>query len=277
MRSGWTYPFGWGLPHADTCPRRSERINLGSIMIRDPVQHFSQAADLTVLRDLVSAEIKRMGFHGFDLFSVHNGDIDVYEQAGNFFVCDYGWNLVSPYFSESWILTDPCLKEIGKRVAPFDYVAFLAQQPSSGAVRWQRAALAATNVRHAWSIPLNTPSALQGATVYLRGNGPERAELFAKSPAALHLLTACALERALEIQASKVTKTRASFNRLSARENDCLQWVEAGKTNWEIGQILSISENTVRYHLKNAFRKLDVTTRSAAIGALRRETSNQTA
>ncbi|MDE5446275.1 helix-turn-helix transcriptional regulator [Bradyrhizobium hipponense] len=58
---------------------------------------------------------------------------------------------------------------------------------------------------------------------------------------------------------------------LSTREKQCLQWVEEGKSSWEIGVILRISENTVNFHLKNAMRKLEVTTRiQAAIKARRR-------
>ncbi len=44
---------------------------------------------------------------------------------------------------------------------------------------------------------------------------------------------------------------------LSLRERECLQWCAAGKTSAETGAILSISEVTVNWHLKNAARKLD--------------------
>ncbi|WP_456727161.1 LuxR family transcriptional regulator [Bradyrhizobium sp. USDA 3397] len=57
---------------------------------------------------------------------------------------------------------------------------------------------------------------------------------------------------------------------LSEREQDCLRWVAAGKSSWEIGKILQISENTVNFHLKNAMRKLGATSRvQAAIVAIR--------
>lgn len=52
---------------------------------------------------------------------------------------------------------------------------------------------------------------------------------------------------------------------LSDRERECLQWLATGKTRWEVGQILHISENTVRFHVKNAFRKLDTSNRTLAI------------
>ncbi|MEM9221755.1 MAG: LuxR C-terminal-related transcriptional regulator [Pseudomonadota bacterium] len=56
-------------------------------------------------------------------------------------------------------------------------------------------------------------------------------------------------------------------DRFSARERDILRWCSQGKTNWEMAQILAISENTIRFNLKRVFRKLDVATRSAAVRA----------
>lgn len=52
---------------------------------------------------------------------------------------------------------------------------------------------------------------------------------------------------------------------LSARELEIMRWVSAGKTNPEIGRILDISTSTVRNHLQNVFRKLDVTNRAQAV------------
>ena len=53
--------------------------------------------------------------------------------------------------------------------------------------------------------------------------------------------------------------------RLTPRERECLQWCANGKSSWEIGMILSISEHGVSFHLKNAMAKLDVTSRIAAV------------
>lgn len=52
---------------------------------------------------------------------------------------------------------------------------------------------------------------------------------------------------------------------LSMRERDCLQWIARGKSSWEIGEILKISENTVNFHLKSAFHKLESNTRTLAV------------
>jgi len=49
---------------------------------------------------------------------------------------------------------------------------------------------------------------------------------------------------------------------LSRREIQCVFWINEGKTDWEIGRILGISEDTVAFHLKNAKTKLGVARRS---------------
>lgn len=52
---------------------------------------------------------------------------------------------------------------------------------------------------------------------------------------------------------------------LTRREIQCLKWGSAGKTDAEISLIMSISVPTVRFHMTNAARKLNVTGRSQAI------------
>ncbi len=51
---------------------------------------------------------------------------------------------------------------------------------------------------------------------------------------------------------------------LTPRAAETLLWVAQGKTNADIGAILSISESTVKKHLLEIFEKLGVETRSAA-------------
>jgi DNA-binding CsgD family transcriptional regulator len=56
---------------------------------------------------------------------------------------------------------------------------------------------------------------------------------------------------------------------LTRREREILEWVECGKTNAEIAAILWLSPSTVRKHLENAYGKLGVRTRTAAVARLR--------
>lgn len=62
--------------------------------------------------------------------------------------------------------------------------------------------------------------------------------------------------------------TPAAFSCLSGREIEIIRWIQAGKTSWEVGCLLDISERTVKYHLGKIFRKLGVTNRSQVLGLL---------
>lgn len=55
---------------------------------------------------------------------------------------------------------------------------------------------------------------------------------------------------------------------LSPREYQCLEWSAAGKSAWEIGRILSITQRTVTFHLENAKSKLGVFSLHQAIARL---------
>ena len=52
---------------------------------------------------------------------------------------------------------------------------------------------------------------------------------------------------------------------LSARELEVLKWIGAGKSSWETGMILRISERTVNFHIRNVLRKLDAVNRPQAV------------
>jgi LuxR family transcriptional regulator, quorum-sensing system regulator CviR len=53
--------------------------------------------------------------------------------------------------------------------------------------------------------------------------------------------------------------------KLTLRELTILNWVKNGKTNWEIAQIMGVTERTIRFHVESIFSKLDVTSRSQAV------------
>ena len=52
---------------------------------------------------------------------------------------------------------------------------------------------------------------------------------------------------------------------LSKREVECLRWAAVGKTDLEIGMIISRSRATIRFHIHNATTKLDAVSRSQAV------------
>jgi DNA-binding NarL/FixJ family response regulator len=52
---------------------------------------------------------------------------------------------------------------------------------------------------------------------------------------------------------------------LNDRELECLTWSARGKTSPDIAVILTLSKRTVNFHIENACRKLNVSTRTEAV------------
>jgi DNA-binding CsgD family transcriptional regulator len=53
---------------------------------------------------------------------------------------------------------------------------------------------------------------------------------------------------------------------LTPREQEVLRWIAIGKSNFEVGAILSISPLTVKNHMQKILRKLNVVNRTQAVG-----------
>ena len=52
---------------------------------------------------------------------------------------------------------------------------------------------------------------------------------------------------------------------LTPSELECLRWTMDGKTAWEVGELLGISERTAVLHLNNGMHKLDCTNKHQAV------------
>lgn len=219
------------------------------------------------LKDVFSAAFKALGYHGFDAFSMKAGTISHAEQADNsLFVCDYGMEAITDYVRDGWLQMDPVVAEIARTTTPFNYVDFLQNCQINTSVKWQLRILKISNVKRAWCVPLSTVGYMRGMTVYMRGGSKKQ---FEATLGEIHLLCVHFMEAYTSLQNPApehiVSLGNVEVASIGQREADCLHWVARGKTNWEIGKILIISENTVRYHLKKAFATLGANSRSSAV------------
>ena len=225
---------------------------------------------------LFSSIIREMGYHGFDAYSFGVDTINNVDQAGNFVVCDYDMQIITDYVRDGWMQMCPTIAETARGKVPFDYVSFLDRSPPSASVKWQKFMLKLFGVRHAWLVPLSTTAVNKCVTVYMRGKGPKVETQFNATRHHIHLIASYLMDTMDAIHGldsgngnGKPAENGARSN-VSSREIDCLHWAAQGKSNREIGDILGVSENTVRFHLKNAYRKLEVTSRSQAVVAAMR-------
>jgi DNA-binding CsgD family transcriptional regulator len=107
-----------------------------------------------------------------------------------------------------------------------------------------------------------TPALLPGPArtmrlFFFRGPGSDFAE---RDRALLTLLRPHLHQAYLDAE-----RRRHPGGRLTPRQQDLLHLVAAGHTNTQIARRLGLSESTVRTHLENIFRRLQVSSRAAAV------------
>lgn len=69
-----------------------------------------------------------------------------------------------------------------------------------------------------------------------------------------------------EAQPASASEDMSGF---TSRERKVMELLSAGLSNKEIGRALKLSDNTIKFHLRNIFAKLNVSTRTAAVAVAR--------
>jgi DNA-binding CsgD family transcriptional regulator len=172
----------------------------------------------------------------------------------NHFPIGYSQN----YISHEWDKIDPIVQHIHSAFKPF---------------RWDNVC-ASAHLTNRQKIFLNECRELgvhSGITIPLHGPGAE-IDLISLSlrdqnqinNARFHVVYALTVQYRLRLSEMDDEPT-TDVDQLTSKEIECLCWCKEGKTNWEIGQILSISEKTVEFHLSNTVKKLGVSNRITAV------------
>jgi LuxR family quorum-sensing transcriptional regulator LasR len=82
---------------------------------------------------------------------------------------------------------------------------------------------------------------------------------------AMHVMPALSMLRDFAFEASLRFMKPSNLEippALTAREVECLKWCAAGKSTWEMAQILGCAESSINFHFSNLHRKFKTTSRS---------------
>jgi LuxR family quorum sensing-dependent transcriptional regulator len=120
-------------------------------------------------------------------------------------------------------------------------------------------------LRDGLAFPLVT---LEGQIVMVSLGG-EAVQLSGAEFGLVSLVSTYAVGRAMQLHT--MAANTIDHIELTPRERECLKWAAVGKSEWEISQILGISEHTSEKHLLNAKGKLGAVNRVQAVAeAIRR-------
>jgi LuxR family transcriptional regulator, quorum-sensing system regulator BjaR1 len=198
----------------------------------------------------------RLGFTNATCLRVPESGEDL---AACFLMNTFPRDWVQHYGESEYIKSDPVVQELFATHHPFTWNEAVARRPM-GAMEMQiMSECADAGLRHGFTVPIYQAGGYTGL-VSLAGRDPMLNE---ESRGSLSLASIY-----LHNKLTTLRRREAQDNfDLTEREMECLRWAAAGKSDWEIGQILLISAKTVNYHIENAKRKFGVATRVQAIVA----------
>jgi LuxR family quorum sensing-dependent transcriptional regulator len=162
------------------------------------------------------------------------------------------------YFSQGYLFADPAIRRVTMSPAPFlwdELDPLCRDNPKAARVMDEAADF---RLKSGFTVPLVT---LEGEVAGFTIAG-ERVEMPPHARGMLALLATYALGHSLNLM---IKSAQAKQVRITNREREVLQWVATGKTEWEVGEILDISEHTVDKFLRSARMKLGARTSTQAI------------
>src|SRR5262249_47676638 len=152
------------------------------------------------------------------------------------------------YSGENFFQRDPAVRQSRRSVLPFDWASAPYDPETEPHMAEVMDRARDFNVHKGISVPVPSPSGIIG-TVWVAG--PDFNEREVHKPV-LHSLALHVFHRLERLSGRRRHKEAG----LSERELEILAWVSEGKTAWEIGHILGLSQRTVEWHIGQACQKL---------------------
>lgn len=231
-------------------------------MIRSFEDYVDKANQAQTKEELFTVYLQTLNNHGLDraLFALMTDHKDIRQNAGVGVIHNFPGDWMAHYFENGYDKIDPV-------------ISYGATQLS--AYRWEDIPTRLTLTKkqqkclhYGKEAGLNS-----GVATYLRGSRGQLAGVSLASSekkdgfdGKIDLITAYSNHFYIQYQRiHKISDPEPCNIILSNKEREVLTWVATGKTDSDISDILSISEHTVDFHLRNIYRKLDANDRMLAV------------
>lgn len=181
-----------------------------------------------------------------------------------FILGGYPSQWVEHYFRNDYLRIDPVIAHCQDRSVPYLWSDALRRpkfvDPQLQSVWRMFGEAGEFGLRSGMSIPLHGPGTSWGLLSFACSD--RAADDLRELAGELTLVAHATHDAARAFSAARFGSRAPALTR---RERQCLHWAALGKTSWEIGRLLSISERTSIFHLQNACQKLGVVGRQAAV------------
>jgi LuxR family transcriptional regulator, quorum-sensing system regulator CciR len=234
----------------------------------DVEQFVKTSMHLTCMEDLktlLSAAAEGLGFKYVAL--VHHVHFTTPEAASRAVqVVDYpeAWHTVVA--ARGYFIDDPVLAACQRSAAAFLWSDLPAVLSLSARQTEILEAAATCGLAEGFTVPINVPGEFIGSCSFGVATGQSLAR---QALPAAQYIGCFAFEAARRIQERERLRGEISRPqarpRLTSRQFDCVVLAAQGRSDWHIGQLLGISQDTVHQHIETAKRRFGVASRTELV------------
>lgn len=229
-------------------------------MVDDFIRALDGANDESSARDVFKAAVGRADLESYAYLGLRIPGAEARPKP--YFLTTYPLDWVEAYDRNDYLRVDPVLLESPGQSAPWVWGGASHRKRVSSPQRHFLNEARGHGIRTGVAIPVHAAGGEFGLVSISSADKESRFhKLLEEWQHDLHLIS-------LYFH-SHVTRFIDRHDRatctLTLRERECLLWSALGKSSWETGQILNLSEATVNFHTKNAMRKLGVHSRPHAV------------
>lgn len=234
--------------------------------MRDYIEEAGQAETMADLIEAFERAVQRLDFdlYSFSCWDARTSASVPAAQDHRIVAVNYPEPWIHRYQDQDYFNKDPVIRHARSTIAPYLW-SDLPVHSGRELIILQEANDA--GVRQGLAFPIHEPwGRVFLATLATRSTSSSKPIAHELVQAEAHAMVAIFHARYSTIVG---TKRKHPWVDLTPRESECLEWVAQGKSSWDIGQLMAVSEHTVNFHLKNAMRKFDTASRvTAAVRAM---------
>jgi LuxR family transcriptional regulator, quorum-sensing system regulator BjaR1 len=179
------------------------------------------------------------------------------QQKDNILINDWPLEWANRYFENGYFFKDPTIKRIEMDRSAFVWRDLYVERQLDSAQKQVMNEASDFRLVDGFTISMDT---LDGSVVGLSFAG-SKLDISKNSQSSIQMIATYAIARALMLK-NLVSNPKVT---LTARERSALMWAAEGKTRWEIGQLMGITEHGADKHLRSIRAKLGTTTTTYAI------------
>jgi LuxR family transcriptional regulator, quorum-sensing system regulator BjaR1 len=220
----------------------------------DFVERLERLPTVSAAMDSMEQTFSRFGFETLILTGLPN-----HEQRFEQVVMAKRWpaEWFKIYTANQYIRVDPVARQCRRSVHPFEWAEapYDPQQDPRAAEVMRRAQ--DFRMARGFIVPIH---GITGYEACISVGGTDL-DLNSRSKPAIHLMAMYGFDRVRRL----LSPPAIIAYRLTKREREVLAWSAVGKSAWDIGEILNITQRTVEEHLANCRRKLGAMNRTHAV------------